>query len=489
MNLYSSLICRGLLPCVSLATRSRFWPLYKNIHDRDLVSKPSRSSAIPESLCDLLTHAYDSVAFHRARMQAVGLTPHAALTLEDVRRLPPTTKSDMTANFPDGVLSSTRVHAPWRYVASSGTIDRITLVQDFRKRDFARATQLLGLRMTDYLPGMKYLEIPPDVCANTCGVGRTAEPNVFHYALKALTTGNIFDAEVVSNLKGLAERQLVYRRLELPSFGGEGIAQQDTALDEYLALIERYRPHVVKALPLYLYLLALRVEDGGTRPQIDGGVMPMGSLMTPHMKRVVERALGCRVHEDYGSTEFSCMAAECGRQTGLHPFEDLFLLEIVRNGRSARDGEVGRLLITDLWNYAMPFIRYEIGDVASYHACTCGCGRAGNRLVIRGRMEDCLVSEDGSILTSDRIVDAVLAQHPGVLGFQVDQRRKSELDVQVVPRRDRSVHLDDVSHCLAHLVGPSTRIATRRAGTILPERSGKYRFVRNFTRAPFHVLQ
>jgi phenylacetate-CoA ligase len=402
--------------------------------------------------------------------------------------LPPTTKADVAASFPDGLVSSKPVHEPWKYSASSGTINRITVVQDFRKRDFTRATQLHALRVTGYRAGMKYLEIPPSVCANVCGVGATVEPNVFKYAFEVLFRGTVFNAEVASNLRGFAERQLLYRRLELPSFGPEGLAQPDASLDAYLQQIDKYRPHVVKALPVYLYLLALRIEETGTRPQIDGGVMPMGSVMTPHMKRVVERAFGCPVYEDYGSTEFGCMAVECGRQDGLHPFNDLFLLEIVRNGRPAPAGAMGRLLVTDLWNYAMPLIRYDIGDVASFRSDPCGCGRAGHRLAIHGRLEDSLVAEDGSLLTSDRVIDAILSHHPGVLGFRIDQRRDTELEIQVVPRKGHSLHLDDVGECLADLLGRSIRIVTRTAGTILPEPNGKYRFVRNFTKAPLAAL-
>jgi phenylacetate-CoA ligase len=275
----------------------------------------------------------------------------------------------------------------------------------------------------------------------------------------------------------------MYRRLELSSFGPEGLAQPDAALDAYLQQIHDYRPHVVKALPIYLYLLALRVEEGGIKPRIDGGVMPMGSSMTPHMKRVVEKAFGCRVYEEYGSTEFGSMAVECDRQDGLHPLNDLFHLEIVHDGRPAAAGQRGRLLITDLWNYAMPLIRYDIGDAASFREDACGCGRGGRRLAVHGRMEDSLVTDDGSLLTSDRVVDTVLAQQPGVRGFRVDQRRAGDLDVQVVPRKSHAVHVDDVSACLAGLVGRSTRIATRLAGTILPEPNGKYRFVRNLMKA------
>lgn len=490
LNIYSGVICGGVLPWVSVATRSNFWPLYKEILRRHTGAWSERPTGeVGEKLRTLLVHAYDSVSFYRQRMDTLGLKPHAWRTLEDFRQLPPTTKADLAANFPDGLLSSKREHGPWRYVSSSGTVDRVSVIQDFRKREFVRATQLLALRTAAYRPGMKYLEIPPDVCANVCGVGGTQEPTVFQYAFNALTSGAILQDDVRSNLRGLVERQLVYRRLELPSFAAGGIAQPHAALDEYLNAIDTYHPHVVKALPIYLYLLALRIEDGGIKPRIRGALMPMGSSMTPHMKRVIERAFGRRVHEDYGCAEVGGMAAECGHQNGLHPFRDLFFIEILRDGRPASEGELGKVLITDLCNFAMPLIRYEVGDVAVCRRGRCACGVSTDRFEVQGRVQDCLLADDGSILTSDTVIDAVLAEHPGVLGFQMDQRQDGKLHVRVVPRAGRALHLDGVTASIAQLVGRSRPIVARRAGTIVPERSGKYRFVRNLAGPPLQALQ
>jgi phenylacetate-CoA ligase len=489
MNLYSAAVCHGLLPLVSVATRSAFWPLSKKIQRRHV--RPSlhpTSADTLERLRGLVTHAYSSVPFYRNRMDALELKPESFVSLDDFRALPPTTKADIAANFPDGLLSSLVEHGPWRYVATSGTIERVTIIQDFQKRDYSRAATLLSMNMaTAYRPGMRYMEIPPDVCANVCGVGDTAEPRIWRFAMRSVLDGTLFQSETVSDLRGLLERQVVFRKLELPSFGPEAWGQADGVLDDYLSQIDRYRPHVLKALPAYLYLLAIRIQEGGRRPRVEAGIMPMGSSMSPVMRRVVQDAFNCPVHEDYGCAEAGAMAAECGRQNGLHPFDELFYIEVVRNGRPVQPGQIGKILVTDLWNRAMPLVRYEIGDVGTVRTGGCACGLPGDRLEVSGRLSDCLVSDDGSIITPDTVVDAMLTV-PGVLGFQVEERPNRELHVRVVPRRDRTPKADDVSERLTALVGPSRRIVTRQVGTILPERGGKYRFVRNHTAAPAQLL-
>jgi phenylacetate-CoA ligase len=490
MDLYSQVVRHCALPWVALTTRSSFWSRYRQLRNRRLKLQQPSEHEVCGDLRDLLAHAHAHVPFYRERMDALGFRPSDVESLEDLRRLPPTTKADVAANFPDRLTSTLREHAPWRMVATSGTIDRISVVHDFRKRDVVRVAQLLGLRMaTGYEPGMRYLEIPPDVCTNVCGVAGTVEPPLLSYVLQSARAGDLFDADVLSNVRGLIERQVIYRRLELPGFNGDGISQSADTLNDYLARIARHRPYVVKALPVYLYLLAVHIlENGLSAPAVPGGLMPMGSAMTPHMKAVATRAFGCAVHEDYGSAEMGVFAAECRHRCGLHPFADLFQLEVVRGDRPARAGEPGRVLVTDLFNFAMPLVRYEIGDVASWVAGRCACGLTSERLIVHGRIQDCLVGDDGRIITPDVITDALL-ERPDVLSFQLDQRTATDLDLQIVPRRGLTPDLAAATDAVRGIIGPRRRVRARRVSTILPERGGKYRFVRNGTSAPWDVLK
>jgi len=485
----SQIACRCALPLVSVATDSRFWPLYRELHRRHTEMGVSPSSAETlERLRALVGHAYETVPMHRERLQATGVTPDCIRDLDAFRAIPSLGKTELAANFPDRAVSSKRDHLPWRYTATSGTIDRLTVVHDLRKRDFARSTQLLGLRATvGFRPGMKYLEIPPDACAHVCGIeGMTSDPPLVPYLLRSAMKRSLLHPETLSNVRGLFERQVVYRRLELPSLSRDGLVQKDEVLDRYLEQIDQYRPHVVKALPIYLYVLARRLERSGARPpRISGGLMPMGSSITPFMKRIVESAFERPMYEDYGSAELSGIAAECSARAGLHPFEEVMFVEVERNGRPARVGELGRVLVTDLWNYAMPLIRYDIGDVAVVQEGRCACGRTTGRLDVRGRLHDCLVADDGTVRSSDEVIDSVL-EATGVLGFQLDERPEGEVHLRVVSNRPGSV--DDAADVVRQLLGNRRRVVVRPVSTILPERSGKYRLIRNLTAVPSQVI-
>jgi phenylacetate-CoA ligase len=469
------------LPSLSLLTESRFGELYRKFNTAPashvFAGRPQDSvSAVGE----LLQHAFENVPFYRDRMQACGLDPKSFRSLDELGALPPTTKADIAANFPDGITDASQQFKPWRYRSTSGTIERLTVIHDYRKRDVVRATEIFALRSaTRYRPGMKYLEIPPDVCRNVCGAAGMVEPPIARFFVDNLVARKLSDPDVVSDLRGMAERQLLYRRLTLPSDARHGAVLPPETLNGYLQSIREYRPFVVKALPIYLYMLAGHIASSGLRPpKIRGGLMPMGSSMPPLMKRAVETAFSAPVHEDYGSAELGAIGAECGRQNGIHSFTRLFHVEVMRDGRPARPGEIGKVLITDLRNFAMPFIRYEIGDVALVLNGSCACGLEGLRLDVQGRHQDCIRAADGSIVTSDAIFDAVQSC-PGVRIFRLELHEGRRALLEVVPVPGAAPDLAAIESALVDLLGEPLQFSARQVPTIMPEPGGKYRFVKN----------
>ena len=490
MNIYSKLLSTFVLPSLSVLTQSKFWNYYQDFSKdswRKLIS-PSPDDVI-QKLNTFVNHAYENVLFYRDRMDSLGLKPGFVKSFEDFRRLPPTTKGDISGNFPDRITNAHMDSSTWKYTSTSGTIQRLAVVQDFKKRDYVRTTQLLAISLaTGYRLGMKYMEIPPDICANVCGVSNTKEPNIFSYFMKNLMAGKILQKENISDLRGLIDRQLIYRRIELPSFGPEGLVQKPESLGKYIEKINAYNPYVVKAAPVYIYLLARHINKTGIKPPyIKGGFMPMGGSMTPFMKGVVESAFGCKLHEDYGCAELGGIAAECSMQNGLHPFNGLFYVEVVRNGLPVDNGELGKILITDLSNDVMPFIRYDIGDVGIVRKDTCKCGISSPRIEVKGRVQDCLIGAGGTVLTHDTIVDMLL-ERSDLLGFQLELFNDEEVYIKVVPNTPDKVNLPKVRQMLSGALKGNPRVDARIVQSILPERGGKFRFVKNNSKVSHDIF-
>lgn len=480
-DLYSLLIRTAVLPPVSLLTKSDFWRIYRHFQKNPSLLYDPSSDDLWCKLKDVISHAYEHVPFYRERMETLGVVPSSLKSFEDFRQIPPTTKADITANFPDRISSTDKKFEPWRYVSTSGTTGRMTLIHDFRKRDFGRAMLLFALHAaTGYQPGMKYLDIPPDICANVCGVSGQNNESFLPFVFKKIRQGKIFDGETVSGLRGLVDRRLVQRQLQLTSFGAGGLRQKEQTLDHYLQQMDSYRPYLVRGLSAYLYVLALHIlEHKRTPPPIPCGLTPMGSSMTPRMRRVIEEAFRCRVHETYGSAEMASIAAECTHQNGLHPFQGLFYVEVVRKGRPAADGETGRVLLTDLMNYAMPLLRYDIGDVAVVREGRCPCGVVSPRIDVQGRIQDCLPGENGDVITPDKMVDWVLGAFPEVLAFQLEKQGPQDYYLQVMPQKEKVPDLGEIVALVSRQLPGNPRVRARVVDTILPEPGGKYRFIKN----------
>jgi phenylacetate-CoA ligase len=127
-------------------------------------------------------------------------------------------------------------------------------------------------------------------------------------------------------------------------------------------------------------------------------IISTGEILAADTRNSIERAFGCRVIDIYGAREIGQIAFECPSADRYHLCSELVFTEIVdRDGMPVRPGELGRVVVTPLYNYAMPFIRYDLGDyaIASLSPCTCGRGLPCVDQIV-GRIRNLFVMPDGS---------------------------------------------------------------------------------------------
>ena len=198
--------------------------------------------------------------------------------------------------------------------------------------------------------------------------------------------------------------------------------------DHAMAVIDRFGPECIVAYPSGAEALARRALETGWRPKRRLISLVTGAeRLLPHQRELVREALGCQCFETYGSREFMLMASECPAHQGLHVSAENVLLEV-----NAPFGEVGELLITDLHNYAHPFIRYQGGDLASWLPGACPCGRTLPRLTgVAGRVMDAIRTPDGGRLTG-LFFPHLLKDFPAVLRYQVVQPAPERLVLRLV---------------------------------------------------------
>jgi len=477
--MYSWLLRNLILPSVSTFTRSAFWEAYRDMLRLEVRSWDELQRLQWERFEVLLAHACQHVPFYRERLQSRGIEPADIRRFEDLLRIPPTTKDEVQANFPDRMTSAQASKGELRYVSTSGTANRLMVIHDFHKREMVRAAALRSLSLSGgYRPGGRMVEIPPDVCSIVCGAEGESLDGVLPHLYRMVRHGELGDEDAVSSLKGRVERNWVFRKKTYQPFGPQGTSLSKEQLRGYVAALRRDRPQVLKALPTYLHEIARYVAREGLEPIPVDVVKPMGASVSPAMRESIAAGFDGAYREDYGCAEFGDMACDCARRDGLHVFSDLFLIEVVVGDRHAEPGELGRILVTDLSNLAMPMIRYAIGDVGRIRLDDHGCGRHSPRLWVEGRVEDALVDRGGEVYSSDRIMD-FLYRRPEVAQFQVIETRAGCLDLLVVPRNGADLRASGLAEAFGAFLGGGMDITLYPVKTIRPEASGKFRFVQS----------
>ena len=163
--------------------------------------------------------------------------------------------------------------------------------------------------------------------------------------------------------------------------------------------------------------------------------MSSAQTLPASSRRTIEDAFGCRVFDKYGSREFSGIAYECEAHDGHHVVAEGYIVEILKEGRPAAPGEIGEVVITDLNNYCMPFVRYRIGDLAEAMdpAASCRCGRGAPRVgAIEGRVQSIIQGTDGQYLPGTFFAHYLKELDHAIKRFQVIQEERDAITFRVV---------------------------------------------------------
>jgi phenylacetate-CoA ligase len=200
----------------------------------------------------------------------------------------------------------------------------------------------------------------------------------------------------------------------------------DERMLDYVSRLRAYRPHLFTAYPSALALFADFCRSKGITDIRPRAIISSGEQLFDSQRELIEAVFVCRVFNRYGSREFGNVAQECEEHRGLHVMSDLSYIEILDDrGAPAKEGEVGEIVVTDLLNLYMPFIRYRTGDLAVPTGRVCPCGSGFPLLErVEGRSFDAVVTLDGKRVGGffwTWLSRAV----PGIRRFQIEQRERS----------------------------------------------------------------
>jgi phenylacetate-CoA ligase len=234
-----------------------------------------------------------------------------------------------------------------------------------------------------------------------------------------------------------------------------------------------YRPDIVHAFSEALFELALLVERRGIEVRSPKAMVTLGSVLDEDVRKKIEEVFGCRVYDFYGAVEAGAIAGECGSGT-MHVFSFETHVELLQ--RSGL-GDAREVIITPLHNFAMPLIRYSIGDTATPKGGRCPCGSPLPKLgKVVGRTIDYLRREDGTLILGSYFTP--LFSVGSVNGFQIVQEDFRRIRILLAGREVDGAWRTYVEGEFRRVMGSDCRIAWEEVDRIPQAPVGKRIVVR-----------
>lgn len=341
----------------------------------ECMSREKMREVQSQRLCDTVDRVYHNVPFYRKKMQELGLEPGDIKGIDDITKLPFTTKQDLRDNYPFGLFAIPKSEVV-RVHASSGTTGKPTVV-GYSRRDISTFAEVVARSL--YCAGASR----EDIIQIAYGYGLFTGGLGLHYGAEKI------GATVIPISGGNTQKQL--------------------------QLMQDFKSSVIACTPSYALYLAEAMEDANISPEslnLKIGIFG-AEPWTEEMRRQIEKNLNIRAVDIYGLSEIigPGVANECEYQDGLHVWEDHFIPEIIDPStlNPVTAGTTGELVFTTVTKEALPLLRYRTRDLTQLNYETCHCGRTAVRMYkCTGRSDDMIIIRGVNVFPSQ--VESVLLE-------------------------------------------------------------------------------
>ena len=400
---------RILFPAVQAILGNGAWDCYNELNETQWHAPERIRRVQEEKLRQLLHHAYATVPLYRRAFDDAGLTPDDIARIEDLTALPIQTKATLRRNHPDDTVSRTALAADRIANSTSGSTGS--------PFEFTMSRRLMGMRWGRYLRGQTWT---------------------------GLRLGEHFLRIWGPHGRPFVERTAIGVTLNMTELSAFGM--DHPRMLRYLDVIRRRRPRIIEAYASAAAGLAVFMNAHGIRDVHVEGVVTSGETLFESHRKAIEEAFHCPVYNRYGCREFGGIAHECAEHRGLHVNAESFIVEFVEDEHTAGTG-LCRVVLTNLDNFTMPFIRYDTGDVGRAGMTYCACGR-GLPVVGApfGRMIDLVFTPSGRMISVHFLTLLFGDYNRYVSGFQAIQTAPDRLQVLFVPTDDLTPMVEKELH-------------------------------------------
>jgi len=396
-------------------------------------------------LRNLLQHANDNVPFYHNMFKKFNFDPKNVMNTNDLNKLPILTKEIINKNFHNlyAINYSKNNLIPSSTSGSTGTPmkfyidkkwDACTMAAAFRA--WSWAGYKLGDRMV-YLWGAPW---------------------------------DIRESRTIDKI-----RNHLLRTLNLNAFN---LTEEN--MKEYVKILSKFKPKQLNTYASVISLFSEYLKKEGINSIKPNAILTTADMLYNHQRKTIEDIFDCNVFDYYSGRDTTLMAAECSEHFGYHLSIENAVVEFIKENEHVSPGETGKIIITDLCNYAMPFIRYEIGDLGTPSDERCPCGRNLPIMKsLKGRIFDFITTPDGKYIPGEYFHYTIIDYNIlGIKEFQIVQKSINKLTVNIVKNPKETTN--DVNRFITLIqkeVGEKVEIELQFVSSIKRTPSGKLRHV------------
>ncbi len=390
----------------------------------------------------VLHHAAATVPYYRDLFARLRFVPDDVATFDDLERLPLLTKADVRTRGDELLSEAYRGTRLTRKRTSGSTGVPLTVWLDAEGLCWKRACTLRSDEWSGWRRGERM--------AKAWG-----NPDYKQFGLKGWLRNALYERAIHLNTLRMSPGDL----------------------RDFAKRLHREQPSLIFGHAHSLFLIADTIEREGLPAYAPRGIIATSMVLHDFQRRRIEAVFNCPVTNRYGCEEVSLIACECEAHRGMHVNADSVYVETVKDGRRVV-GEPGGIVVTDLSNFAMPLVRYQIGDAGVLSDRVCPCGRGLPMLEsLEGREADYVVTASGDLVSGISLTENFAVLVPGVAQLQIVQEEVRSFTFRIVRGADFTAASErKVADLVVERFGRGTRHRLEFVEAIPQEPSGKYRF-------------
>jgi len=426
---------------------SHFYPIYQKLIQNQWKSYDELQKEQELQLKKMINFSYNNVPYYHRLFRNLKLTPEDLKSIEDLEKLPIITKNIIKDNWNELQPVNLKNMKYYNLTTGGSTGNPLRFRLTKFDRFFLGALLYRGWGYGGYELGDKMVFL----AGSSLDVG--AQSDIVKKS-----------HEIARNLKKLSSFDMGSKEML-----------------SYVNIMNSFKPKFLRGYASSIDFFARYIEENNLEIISPLAIFTTAEKLNPEMRRRISNAFDCEVYDNYGLNDGGVSAYECSEHSGLHIDSERSLMEIVdESGNQIEDGR-GKILATSLHNFAMPFIRYETGDLGYITDIKCSCGRGSKVLKeVIGRDKEFLKTPTGKCIHGAAFFNDVFAEITNVndiIEFQVVQKKIDYIVINIVCKSGFNTNILDPVKDIIQKRSEGWNVEFKVVDNINRTKAGKYKFI------------